>query len=115
MLLNGGELDGKRLLRAETVRAMTMNQLPAEALPPSVAGFPFTGSGFGLGVMVRLDAGADTPDPAAGEYGWGGAASTNFLIAPRSELVIIVLQQLQPANVELNLALKPIIYAAIGK
>jgi CubicO group peptidase (beta-lactamase class C family) len=115
MLLNGGELQGKRLLRAETVRAMTTNQLPADALPPRVAGFPLTGSGFGLGVMVRLDAKVDRPDPAAGEYGWGGAASTTFWIAPRSELVVIVLQQLQPTNVELQLALKPIIYAAIEK
>ena len=115
MLSSGGELHGQRLLRAETVRAMTTNQLPADALPPTVAGFPLTGSGFGLGVLVRLDAKLDKPDPAAGEYGWGGAASTTFWIAPRSELVVLVLQQLQPNNVELQLALKPIIYAAIEK
>ena len=112
MLLNGGELEGKRLLRAETVRAMTTNQLPPEALPMKVGGTPLMGVGFGLGVGVRL---ADKPDTAAGEYSWGGAADTAFWIAPQSELVVIVLQQVQPATSELQLALRPVIYAAIEK
>lgn len=112
MLLNGGELQGKRLLRAKTVRAMTTNQLPPEALPMKVGGHPLPGIGFGLGVGVRL---ADKPDSAAGEYSWGGAADTAFWIAPQSELVVIVLQQVQPATSELQLALRPVIYAAIEK
>jgi CubicO group peptidase (beta-lactamase class C family) len=112
MLLNGGEFQGKRLLRAETARAMTTNQVPQEALPIEVGGQPLPGVGFGLGVGVRL---ADKPDAAAGEYSWGGAADTAFWIAPRSELVVIVLQQLQPATSELQLVLRPIIYAAIEK
>lgn len=115
MLLNGGEFQGQRLLRAETVRAMTTNHLPPEALPIKLGGVPLTGVGFGLGVAVRLEADADKPDPGAGEYSWGGAASTAFWIAPRSELVVVVLQQLQPANSELRLALRPVIYAAIEK
>lgn len=53
------------------------------------------------------------PAARAGEYSWGGAADTTFWIAPRSELVVIVLQQLQPATSELQLALRPVIYAAI--
>jgi CubicO group peptidase (beta-lactamase class C family) len=112
MLLNGGEFQGKRLLRAETVRAMTTNQLPPEALPMKVGGVPLAGVGFGLGVAVRLE---DKPDAAAGEYSWGGAADTAFWIAPRPELVVIVLQQLQPATSELQLALRPVIYGAIEK
>lgn len=112
MLLNGGELESKRLLRAETVRAMTTNQLAPEALPMKVGGVPLEGVGFGLGVGVRL---ADKPEPAAGEYSWGGAADTAFWIAPRPELVVLVLQQLQPATSELQLALRPVIYGAIEK
>jgi CubicO group peptidase (beta-lactamase class C family) len=115
MLLNGGEWQGKRLLRAETVREMTTNQLPDEALPMKLAGFKLPGLGFGLGVSVRLDTKSTKPDPAAGEYGWSGAASTYFWIAPKSELIVIVLQQLEPFNVDLQTALKPIIYAAIEK
>ena len=75
-----------------------------------VGGSPLPGVGFGLGVRVQL---ADKPDHAAGEYSWGGAADTAFWIAPRSELVVIVLQQLQPATSELQLALRPVIYAAM--
>jgi CubicO group peptidase (beta-lactamase class C family) len=115
MLLNGGEFQGQRLLRAETVRAMTTNQVPPEALPVKVGQMPLPGVGFGLGVAVRQDPKADKPDPAAGEYGWGGAATTAFWVAPRSELVVIVLQQQQPVDPELQLVLRPVIYAAIEK
>jgi CubicO group peptidase (beta-lactamase class C family) len=61
-LLNGGELHGARLLRPETVRQMTTNQLPDEALPMTLGGFPQPGLGFGLGVSVRMiDSGPKGP------------------------------------------------------
>jgi CubicO group peptidase (beta-lactamase class C family) len=115
MLLNGGELQGVRLLRSETVKAMTRNQLPIEALPMRLGGFPLPGMGFGLGVSVRLDTKSSTPDPAAGEFGWNGAASTYFWVAPNSEMVVIVLQQVEPYNFALQLALQPTIYAALER
>jgi CubicO group peptidase (beta-lactamase class C family) len=115
MLLNGGELQGVRLLRPETVREMTTNQLPAEALPMNLGGFRVPGLGFGLGVSVRLDAKTAQSDPAAGEYGWSGASSTYFWVAPRAELIVIVLQQVEPFNFGLQMALKPAIYAAIER
>jgi CubicO group peptidase (beta-lactamase class C family) len=113
MLLNGGDLQGTRLLRPETVREMTTNQLPAEALPMTLGGFPLPNLGFGLGVSVRLDTKTPKPDPAAGEFGWSGAASTYFWVAPKPELIVIVLQQVEPFNFGLQMALKPVIYAAI--
>jgi CubicO group peptidase (beta-lactamase class C family) len=113
MLLNGGTLHGTRLLRPETVREMTTNQLPAEALPMTLGGFPQPGLGFGLGVSVRLEAKSPKRDPAANESGWSGAASTYFWVAPKPELVVIVLQQVEPFNFGLQMALKPAIYAAI--
>jgi CubicO group peptidase (beta-lactamase class C family) len=112
MLLDGGEFQGKRLLRAETVREMTTNQVPPEALPFKVGGQPLPDTGLGLGVGVRL---ADKPDSAAGECSFGGAADTAFWIAPRSELVVIALQQIHPATSELQIALRPVIYGAIEK
>ena len=115
MLLNGGELQGVRLLQSETVKEMTRNQLPIEALPMRLGGFPLPGTGFGLGVSVRLDTRSSTPDPAAGEFGWNGAASTYFWVAPKSELLVIVLQQVQPYNFALQMALQPMIYAAIER
>jgi CubicO group peptidase (beta-lactamase class C family) len=115
MLLDGGELQGVRLLRSGTVKEMTRNQLPIEALPMRLGGFPLPGMGFGLGVSVRLDTKSSTPDPAAGEFGWNGAASTYFWVAPNSEMVVVVLQQVEPYNFALQLALQPTIYAAIER
>jgi CubicO group peptidase (beta-lactamase class C family) len=105
MLLNGGELLGTRLLRPETVREMTTNQLPAEAVPMTLGGFQQPGLGFGLGVSVWLGTRTSRPDPAAGEFGWSGAASTYFWVAPKSDLVVVVLQQVEPFNFGLQMAL----------
>jgi len=113
MLLNGGELGGVRLLRPETVQQMTRNQLPIETLPMKLNGFPLPGMGFGLGMSVRVDTQLSGADPAAGEFGWSGAASTYFWVAPKSEMVVIVLQQVEPFNFALQLALQPAIYRAI--
>jgi CubicO group peptidase (beta-lactamase class C family) len=115
MLLNRGELQGVRLLRSETVKEMTRNQLPIEALPMRLGGFPLPGMGFGLGVSVRLETKSSTPDPAAGEFGWNGAASTYFWVAPNSEMIVIVLQQVQPYNFVLQMALQSTIYAAMER
>jgi len=113
MLLNGGELDGARLLRPETVAQMTSNQLPPEALPIKLGGFPVPGHGFGLGVMVRLE-GKPAPTRLDGEYSWSGAASTYFWIAPKPQVIVIILQQIEPIDISLQWQLKPVIYAAIA-
>jgi CubicO group peptidase (beta-lactamase class C family) len=113
MLLGGGELDGTRLLRPETVAEMTANQLPKEALPVRLGGFGVPGHGFGLGVMVRMQAssGPAVPD---GEYSWSGAASTYFWVAPKPQLIVIILQQIEPIDLNLQLSLKSLIYSAIA-
>ena len=105
MLLNMGELDGVRVLKAETVEMMTRNQLPANA---DWGG----GNGFGLGFSVQLK--ADRPGRThVGEYGWGGAASTHFLISPKDDLAVVALSQQMPFSGQLQDALKPLIYGAI--
>jgi CubicO group peptidase (beta-lactamase class C family) len=115
MLLNGGELGGVRLLRAETAKEMISNQLPAEALPMKLNGFSLPGMGFGLGLSVRMDSKRTKPDPAAGEIGWNGAASTYFWVAPKADIIVVVLQQVQPYNFALQSALQGAIYAALEK
>ncbi len=112
MLLNGGELEGARLLRPETVAQMTSNQLPKEALPIRLGGFPVPGHGFGLGVMVRLQ-GPSGPARGDGEYSWSGAASTYFWVVPKPQLIIVILQQIEPLDISLQLQLKPVVYSAI--
>jgi hypothetical protein len=112
MLLSGGELHGKRILKAATVRLMTRNHLPDKALPFTL-GNVRKGVGFGLGFSVRLAADPDLAGNRLGEYGWGGAASTHFWISPRDDLFVIAMQQFMPYQPLLENRLKPIIYEAI--
>ena len=110
MLLGKGELDGKRLLKAETVEMMTRNQLP-ERLIPITRGS--AGRGFGLGFAVRVHK-IDSEPSSVGEYEWYGGAGTEFWISPRDELVVITLTQQLPMR-QFGQALKPIVYGAIAE
>ena len=112
MLLNNGELGGKRLLQVETVEAMTKNQLPDEAYPIALGG-QRDGVGFGLGFSVVVENTSYTAQSHIGEYGWGGAASTHFWISPSDDLAVVVLTQLMPFNFQLEHAVKPLVYDAI--
>lgn len=113
MVRNGGELDGKRVLKVETVKLMTTNGLPKEAFPIRFGKQVRHGTGFGLGFSVRT---ADTEwDPAGrvGEYGWGGAASTHYWVSPKDDLIVVTLEQRMPYTFETEFALKGIIYGAV--
>jgi CubicO group peptidase (beta-lactamase class C family) len=116
MMLNGGELEGTRILKAQTVAEMTHNQLPPEALPmtmPSPTAMPEKSLGFGLGFGVRTSASASDPSVIPGEYFWGGYASTGFMICPRDQTVIISLAQFLPLKVKLIDTFKRDVDAAI--
>jgi CubicO group peptidase (beta-lactamase class C family) len=102
MLLNKGQLDGKRLLRSKTVEMMTSNQLSDSVKRGK-------GLGFGLGFSIQLE-GDKFPQ---GEYGWGGAASTHFWISPKDDLAVIALSQYQPFSLQLQNAVKSIIYDSL--
>jgi len=110
MLLDGGTLDGKRVLRPQTVAAMTSNQLTGPSYPVRF-GIPFPGTGFGLGVSVVVE--SRRPDNPVGEYGWAGAATTHFSISPDHELTILVLTQLMPFSTVPEDRIAPLVYAAI--
>ena len=103
MLMNGGELDGVRLLGTRTVEYMTRNHLPGnvdlEAYGrPLFAETSFDGVGFGLGFSVVLDSAANKVLRSEGEYSWGGAASTIFWNDPVNEIVVLFLTQLLPSS-----------------
>jgi CubicO group peptidase (beta-lactamase class C family) len=91
MLLNGGELEGTRLLSPKTVALMRVNHLPAGLAP-----FAAPSNGFGLGFDVTLDVGQTHNLGSVGDYGWGGAASTTFRIDPQEEMVRIMMTQFMP-------------------
>jgi CubicO group peptidase (beta-lactamase class C family) len=113
MIDGGGALDGRRILRPETVRLMTSNQLPPPAFPIYFGQQKRHGTGFGLGFSVRT---ADTEwDPAGrvGEYGWGGAASTHYWCSPKDRLVVVTMEQIMPYNFDTEFALKGLLYDAL--
>ena len=97
MLLNGGVLDGARILGRKTVELMTMNHLPPELIPIAVS-IPDPGAGFGLGVKVLVDQAASGRLGSPGMYGWGGAATTTFWIDPAEEIIGIFMTQFMPSG-----------------
>ncbi len=119
MLLNGGELEGVRILGPRTVDFMTSNHLPGgQDLPAlSVGAFsetPYEGVGFGLGFSVKTDVIKSQTISSPGEYGWGGMASTTFWIAPKEELIVIFMTQLIPSSTyNIRSELHPLVYAAL--
>jgi CubicO group peptidase (beta-lactamase class C family) len=104
MLRRGGELDGKRILGPRTVAFMTRNHLPggqelASLAPPGTfSETRYEGVGFGLGVYVVVDPVRTQVPTSAGEYGWGGLASTAFWVNPADDLVVVFLTQLIPST-----------------
>jgi CubicO group peptidase (beta-lactamase class C family) len=93
MLLNGGELDGNRLLGRKTLALMHSNHLPAQLLPYEIAGIPSPGFGFGLGSRVMMDVAATGGPGSVGEFGWAGAAKTYYWVDPVEDLVGVLMTQ----------------------
>ena len=106
MLLNGGELNGTRILSPTTVRLMTVNHIGDIAFRP--------GQGFGLGFSVVTDLGTRGTPGSVGEFGWGGAYHSTYWVDPKEELVVVYLTQLIPAsNIDDHAKLRALIYQAI--
>jgi CubicO group peptidase (beta-lactamase class C family) len=98
MLLNGGELDGVRILSPTTVRRMTTNALPPGIRFASGSVGPLVGSTFGLGFGIRSDAAWSLVPGAVGSYTWSGAWGTYFWVDPADQLIAIQLIQVAPNN-----------------
>ena len=90
MLLNGGTLNGTRVLSPKSVKLMTVNHLGK---------LPFRdGQGFGLGFSVVKDVGARGVPGTLGEFGWGGAYHSTYWGDPQEQLVVVYFTQLRPAG-----------------
>jgi CubicO group peptidase (beta-lactamase class C family) len=108
VLLNGGELDGVRVLSPRIVAFMTSDQLPPgiafspAALqifePLGVAPTPRIGQSFGLGFMIRTQAGRNPIPGSRGEFFWNGIWGTAFWVDPKEKLVAVLMLQLPPAQ-----------------
>jgi CubicO group peptidase (beta-lactamase class C family) len=103
MLLNGGELDGERLVGPKTLQLMTQNHLPGKKELPEISRSLFSeatynGVGFGLGFAVTVDQPRTLILGTNGEFSWGGMATTLFWVDPAEQLIGIFLTQLMPSS-----------------
>ena len=113
MLLNGGSLDGVRILKPETVALVTRDHLaPGQVVPRIFTGV--SGYGFGLGVTVQTaESSAELPS-AAGSYGWSGILNTFFWIDPKNDLIGMVWAQHFPFRAyPLEQEFKRLVYASM--
>jgi CubicO group peptidase (beta-lactamase class C family) len=107
MLLNGGELDGVRVLRPATVRRMTTNALPPEIRLAN-------GSTFGLGFGIRSDAAWSAVPGSVGSFFWSGAWGTYFWVDPAEQLVAVQLIQVAPGKgAPINRTFRNLTYGAL--
>ncbi len=108
MLLNGGELDGVRVLGEKTVELMTRNHLP-----PAI-GTHAPGLGYGLGVSMVVDQAAAGNLASPGAYGWTGAGTTRFIVDPQEDLVAVLMTQKWPYDARLLDEFETLVYQAIA-
>ena len=109
MMLNGGELDGVRILGRKTVELIGSNHIGN--LPVASRG---PGHGFGLAVSVVTDVGASGQLGSTGTYGWGGATCTITFVDPAEELIGIMMTQVRPCtHLNIRRDLQTLAYQAI--
>jgi CubicO group peptidase (beta-lactamase class C family) len=93
MLLNKGELDGKRILSRKTVELMTVNSIGDKFIHTSFAHNGIMGDKFGYGFGIRTERGQFDELESPGSFGWDGAFYTRFWIDPKEDLILIFLAQ----------------------
>ncbi|THD75391.1 MAG: class A beta-lactamase-related serine hydrolase [Bradyrhizobium sp.] len=119
-LLNGGELGGVRLIGPKTLALMTSNHLPGGRDLPEMSRSLFSeasynGIGFGLGFSVTMNPAQTLIPGSAGEYAWGGAATTSFWVDPAEELITVFMTQVLPSSAyPVRRELRTMVYAAIS-
>jgi CubicO group peptidase (beta-lactamase class C family) len=115
MLLNGGELDGRRYLKPETVALMTSDHIgPETGILHDPFYFPGPTSGFGLGFAVRTAPPPNTSWPL-GEYRWDAAGGSFYFVDPKDDMFGVFMVQAPEQGGRIQLALKTLIYEAMGK
>jgi CubicO group peptidase (beta-lactamase class C family) len=98
MLLNGGQLDGVRILSPATVQRMTTNALPSDIRFASGLVGPQAGSTWGLGFAVRSDAAWSTVPGSVGSFSWSGTSGTYFWVDPAEQMVAVQMIEVAPGT-----------------
>jgi CubicO group peptidase (beta-lactamase class C family) len=118
MLLNGGELDGKRYLSPAAFKEMTTDHIgPGSGVARNYFYYPGDGFGFGLGFGIRTDPGKAVPPPPGviGEIKWDGASGTYFAVDRTNDMFFILMENSPSERQRIQPALKRIIYDALEK
>ena len=121
MLVNGGELDGVRLLSPKTLAVMTSDQLPPNAtrvgmleVMQDLSPIQELGQSFGLGFAVRTNPGHSAVSGSVGDYFWAGSAGTYFWIDPQEELCVVMMMQIPLVQAgPYRRALREMVYGAL--
>jgi CubicO group peptidase (beta-lactamase class C family) len=114
MLLNGGELDGMRILTPETVQLMTTDSLPPDIRFALDMIGPRTGASWGLGFAIRTNPDFSFVPGSVGSFTWGGLWGTRFWIDPAEKLIAVQMIQVPPWETDrFASALRFLTYAAL--
>ena len=113
MMLNGGILDGNRILGLKTIEYMTSNHLGKNISRDGPLYLPGPGYGFGLGFAVRENNGISSWPGSVGEYFWGGYAGTYFWVDPKEDLVVVSMTQSVKHRVYYRMLLRNLVYQAL--
>ena len=121
MLLNGGELDGVRIIAPKTVAHMASDHLPpnveygdtARTRFGALAPVPEMGYGFGLGFAVRKAQGMSPVPGSVGEFFWGGATGTYFWIDPAEQMIVVLMLQAPDQRLRYRYLSRRLTYAAV--
>lgn len=119
MLLEGGALDGARILSPKTLRLMRTNHLPNNADLTEMSSSLFSeannaGTGFGLGFAMVIDPARTLMPSSLGEFYWGGAYSTAFFVDPVERITMVFMTQVYPSSTyPIRRQLKTLIYSAL--
>ncbi|RXH17348.1 serine hydrolase domain-containing protein [Bradyrhizobium guangzhouense] len=116
MLVNGGSLDGKTILKPETFKLMTTDQIgPDSGVDRDYFYFPGDGFGFGLGFAVRTDPGNAKPPPPGdlGELKWDGASGCYLVIDRKQDMFFVLLEQTPTERQRVQRTLKQLVYEAM--
>lgn len=117
MILDGGQLDGKRFLSERAFKAMTSDQIgPASGVARDYFYFPGDGFGFGFGLAVRTDPGNARPPPpgSIGELKWDSGSGTYFGVDPKLDMIYLLFQQTQNERGRIVPAFKKLVYDAFA-
>ena len=112
MLLNGGSLNGRRIVSPKTVAYMTSDHL-GTVITPGPYYLPGAGFGFGLGFGVRKEAGVANVAGSVGEYNWGGAGGTYYWADPKEDMFVVYMMQAPSKRTYIRPILKNMIYGAV--